>query len=125
MGSSHDHHGHGEHDSQSEAAGHHDESHQAEHRGAEGHAEHDEDNHSEETKAHNEPHDHHGADGHADKQDDHNDHGDEEHSDGLHSLGAVIGVLGGLLLFTGHLFNIRESRSVNTKQKSWLWRCYD
>ena len=119
MGSSHDHHGHGEHDAHSVEADHHDDHHGEEAHGTKAHAEHQDDPHAEGgAKAHAEHQDdhhegeHHGAEAHAG----HSEHGEEEHSDWLHSLGAAVGVLGGLLLFTGHLLNIRASRSVNSKK---------
>ena len=42
------------------------------------------------------------------------EHGDDEHdeSDDLHVLGASLGVFSGLLLFFGHLLNIRRARSM-------------
>ena len=36
------------------------------------------------------------------------DHG--EHEDGAHLAGAVVGVLGGLILLVGHILNIRAAR---------------
>ena len=37
------------------------------------------------------------------------DHG-EEHDGGLHALGAAVGVLGGLLLLSGHIMNLKALR---------------
>ena len=39
----------------------------------------------------------------------HDEHGDE-HGGGLHDVGAAAGVLGGILLFIGHLANLRATR---------------
>jgi hypothetical protein len=70
--------------------------------------------------------DHHGGDHHTqvEKQDEHHSetaghtpvdehhHAEAEvqHEDGLHALGAGVGVFSGLLLFLGHLLNIRTAR---------------
>ena len=55
-------------------------------------------------------------DGHHDQQHDDmgEEHGHDEHgeADSLHELGASLGVLSGLLLFSGHLLNIRRARSM-------------
>jgi len=62
--------------------------------------EHDE--HKEEHKSEHGGHDEHGA------HDDHGGHG--EHEGIGHALGTVVGVLAGLLLFLGHILNLRATR---------------
>ena len=69
-----------------------------------GHDEH-EGHRMEDAMAHKDEHGHHGTP-HTSGHDD----GHHEGGDGLHMAGTGVGVLGGLLLFLGHLFNIRASR---------------
>ncbi len=88
MGS--DHHGHHE----GENAAHHDE-------GQDGEAEHSE----KAEKATDEHHDE-GEKGEHGEGDSH----DEEHEGGLHAVGAAAGVLGGLLLLSGHIMNLKALR---------------
>ena len=76
------------------------------HHGETPHADHGEDEHAEEgheAVGDGHPHDHMGVDR------GHDAHGEE---DSLHVLGAGVGVLSGLLLFFGHLLNIRTARSI-------------
>ena len=88
-------------------------------RGLEMGAEHD-DHHGDESHAHAEHADeHHTASeeehDHETEEGGHHDEGEEDghHGEGedvMHLLGAGVGVLSGLLLFLGHLFNIRAAR---------------
>ena len=97
MGSHHHHDHHDEHHSVHHTEGH------STHHGEEHHdqAEHQDPHHNEEVHAHNEPNQgHHEEDLH---------HADEE-EDLMHSVGALVGVLGGLFMFSGHLLNIRTRR---------------
>ena len=86
MVADHGHHG-GEHDAHASVDDHHEDGH-----------------HDDGEQADEEPK--HEADeaGHADKHDNHAE------GDGLHMLGAGVGVLSGLLLFSGHLLNLRTLR---------------
>ena len=103
MNSSHhdhdDHHAHHT-DNHEEHKDHHKEDHHKEDHHASEHSNHEHDQHKD-------AHGHEEAHGHGDS------HGDshEEHDEGefAHALGASVGVLGGLLLLVGHVFNIRFS----------------
>ena len=77
------------------------------------HHHHGDEHHTEEHHdAHEDGHHDEHEDGHTKHKDEHHDeHDGEEHSDITHSAGAFIGVLGGILLLFGHLFNIRSMRS--------------
>ena len=85
---------------------HHDEHHaegHSTHHGEEHHdpSEHQDLHHNEEVHAHDEQaEDHHEEDLH---------HADEG-EDLMHSIGAIVGVLGGLFMFSGHILNIRTRR---------------
>ena len=107
MVADHGHHG-DEHDVHAEEADHHeDDDH--------GHAETEEqaDHHEDDDHGHAETEEEHD---HGAPSDEHDDAGEEDddaaHGDGdvLHSVGAGVGVLSGLMLFFGHLLNIRTLR---------------
>ena len=104
-----------------EMSGHHD--HHDEHHHAEGeHAEaghegehddghHDGDEHASAGEHGDEHHDEHGDEHHDEHGDGHHDeHGDEHEGDSLHAIGGTLGFAAGLLLFSGHLLNIRTAR---------------
>ena len=86
MAADHGHHG-GEHDAHAEAGDHHDDGH------------HDDGEHEEDEPKHE-----------AEKAEHTGGHDDHAEGDGLHMLGAGVGVLSGLLLFFGHLLNLRNLR---------------
>lgn len=96
MGS--DHHGHHE----GEHSAHHEEGHEGEGE----HGEKDSAEHSEEAEK--------AADGHGEKTAEKGhakgDAHEEEHEGGLHAVGAAAGVLGGLLLLSGHIMNLKALR---------------
>ena len=99
---------------------HHGEEHHAEHSDKHEvghHADHKEGNEEEHHAAHKEEHhDEHKQDAHEDKH--HDEDEEAEHSDSMHSVGASLGVLGGLLLLFGHILNIRSMRSNPKKDNS-------
>ena len=74
------------------------------------------DGHAEETDHHEEGHHGHADEAEEHEQEEHGHAADEdehaEHAEGdtLHMLGAGVGVLSGLMLFFGHLLNIRAAR---------------
>ena len=71
--------------------GHHEDAHHA-----------GEEDHDDEPAAH--------SDAKHDDEDKHDSEGEGDHDDGLHLAGAMIGILGGLALAAGHLFNIHHTR---------------
>ena len=81
------------------------------------HHHHGDEHHTEEHGSHKEEHHDEHKDAHTEhtehKEEHHDDHAgeEEEHSDITHSAGAFIGVMGGVLLLFGHLFNIRSMRN--------------
>ena len=110
MGSDHHHHGdhHGEehHNEVSHAEdAHHDSKH---------HADKHEDHHDERHVADGHEHEDHSSEKHHDnlEEDHHGDHEGEEdgHSDDNHTLGASVGIVGGMLLLFGHILNIGTGR---------------
>lgn len=125
MGS--DHHHHGEHHADHHGEGHHDEVAHAEDEHHDSTAEKHEDHHDEghdeghvadrhEHEDHSsEKHHEHPKEGHHDEHE-HNDHeGEEEsHDDDNHTLGASVGIAGGILLLFGHMLNIGTSRKRQT-----------
>ena len=89
-----------------EMGGHHDH-HGEEHHAAAGHdADEHDDEHGDE---HGDEHDDEHGDEHGDEHSD--EHGDEHGEEGvMHALGAGVGVLAGLMLFGGHMLNLRAMR---------------
>ncbi|MEC7986906.1 MAG: MerC domain-containing protein [Myxococcota bacterium] len=110
MGSEHHHdeHHHGE-------ATHDEESNRNAHQTMEKHDDHHDD-HAHADGTSEKHHENHKEAHHDDHHEDHHDgHGGEDgHSDSMHTLGASIGVFGGILLVLGHLLNIRTSRNMKT-----------
>ena len=117
MGSDHHHHGEHHADHHDEVAhtedahhdsvaekheDHHDEGHDEKHV-ADAHG-HDHDGHSSEKH-----HDNHKAEHHGEHEEGHEGEGDS-HDDDNHTLGASVGVAGGMLLLFGHILNIGTSR---------------
>ena len=120
MGS--DHHHHGEHHADHHGEEHHDEVAHAEdaHHDstAEKHEDHHDEGHDEKHVAGGHEHEDHSTEKHQDghKEDHHDDHEGEEggHDDDNHTLGASVGVAGGMLLLFGHILNIGTSRKRKT-----------
>lgn len=118
MGSDHhhgehhaDHHGEEHHDEVAHAEdGHHDST-------AEKHEDHHDKGHDEKHVADRHEHEDHLSEKHGDhKEDHHDDHEGEEngHDDDNHTLGASVGIVGGILLLFGHIINIGTSRKRQT-----------
>ena len=90
----------------------------SDHHHDEHHAEHNDDHKDKHDGEHNEDHkEEHDGEHHDEPKDKHDgehhaEHTGEDHSDSMHSLGASMGVLGGVLLLLGHLLNIRSIRSL-------------
>ena len=118
MGS--DHHHHGDHHADHHGEEHHDEVAYAEnsHHDSTGetHGDHHDEGHGEKhvaddhsSKKH---HEHHGEEHHEDHHDEHE--GEEDGHDDDHTLGASVGIAGGMLLLFGHILNIGTSRKRKT-----------
>ena len=91
---------------------HHDHHGEAHHQD-DAHHDDDRDDHDNEAKAHRGELEQASKAGHDDEGHEgegHEEEGHEEHGDMMHAAGALVGVLGGLLLAFGHLFNIRSTR---------------
>ena len=117
-----DHHHHGEHHADHQGEEHHDEVAHAEgdHHDstAEKHEDHHDEGHDENHVAGGHEHEGHSTEKHHDghKEDRHDDHEGEEggHDDDNHTLGASVGIAGGMLLLFGHILNIGTSRKRKT-----------
>ena len=115
MGSDHHHHGdhHGEETHEEAAHAEHDH-HDSKHH-ADKHGDHHDEGHDEGHDAHD--HDGHLSEKHHDghKEGHHEDHEDEEDGhDDNHTLGASVGIAGGMFLLFGHILNIGTSRKRKT-----------